>query len=266
MLDLIVASAFVQTAPAPAALFNPPLDRTFTHVTEQLRSDPAGERRYRVERALRFSRDADGLFADLTLITIEGNADGGGFERGLAGLKDRTIRYRLDPQGRLTTIPGLEGHWAAFAGGMANTDAPQGAQRALAMLRNAPPAQQRAMLWSMIEPVILPGLAAQAPYRLRPVSQPGRAPFATGAMLSGTESLSHVAGGGIELRRTVSGAHRAALGQATESVERDRDTRITLDAVTGLLTGSTEVTRTRIGAVEQVVTTRLSLAQNQDGN
>jgi hypothetical protein len=266
VLDLIVASAIVQTATVPAALFNPPLDRTFTYVTEQVRSDPEGERRYRVERALRFSRDADGLFADLTLIRIDGDADGGGFERGLAGLKDRTIRYRLDPQGRLTTIPGLDGHWAAFAGGMANTDAPQGAQRALAMLRSAPPAQQRAMLWSMIEPVILPGLAAQTPYRLRPVSQPGRAPFAAGAMLSGTESLSHVAGGSIELRRMVSGTHRATLGQATEPVERERDTRVMLDAATGLLTGSTEVTRTRIGAVEQVVTTRLSLVQNQTGN
>lgn len=266
MLDLIVASALVQSAPAPAALFNPPIDRTLTHVTEQVRSDAAGERRYRVERALRFSRDADGLFADLTLTRIDGDADGGGFERGLAGLKGRTIRYRLDPQGRLTSIVGMDGHWAAFSDGMTAPHAPPGAQRALAMLRSAPPAQQRAMLWSMIEPVILPGLAAQTPYRLRPVSQPGRAPFAAGAMLSGTESLSHVAGGGIELRRMVSGTHRATLGQATEPVERERDTRVMLDAATGLLTRSTEVTRTRIGAVEQLVTTRLSLAEKRDGN
>lgn len=264
VLDLIVASAIVQTATVPAALFNPPLDRTFTYVTEQRRTDPAGERRYRVERALRFGRDADGLFADLTLTGIDGDPDGGGFERGLAGLKNRTILYRLDPQGRLASIPGLDGHWAAFAGGMATTNTPQGAQRALAMLRSAPPAQQRAMLWSMLEPVILPDLATQSPYRLRPVSQPGRAPFATGAMLSGTESLSHVADGGVELRRMVSGAHRAALGQAAETVNRDRDTRLTLDAATGLLTASTEVTRTRIGAVEQVVTTRLSLVPKTD--
>jgi len=263
VLDLIVASALVQ-----GALFNPPIDRTLIHVTEQVRSDASGERRYRAERTLRFSRDADGLFADLTLTRINGDADGGGFERGLAGLKGRTIRYRLDSQGRLTTIPGIDGHWAAFAAGLAAPTAPDMAQRAVSAINAAPPAQQRAMLWSMIEPVILSEIAAQAPYRLRPVSQPGRAPFAVGAMLTGTESLSRLDDGGIELRRLVSGTHSAPLGNAAQpqAVERDRDTRITLDPATGLLTRSVEVTRTRIGKVEQVVTTRLSISIEGAGN
>ena len=263
MLDLIVASALVQ-----GALFNPPIDRILTHVTEQVRSDPSGERRYRVERALRFSRDADGLFADLTLTRIDGDADGGGFERGLAGLKGRTIRYRLDSQGRLTTIPGMDGHWAAFSAGLADPKAPAMAQRAVSAIRAAPPVQQRAMLWSMIEPVILSDIAAQSPYRLRPVSQPGRAPFAVGAMLAGTESLSQRDDGGMELRRLVSGTHNAPLGNPAqgEPVERDRDTRIVLDPATGLLTRSVEVTRTRIDRIEQVVTTRLSISQNVAGN
>lgn len=214
MLDLIIASALVQ-----GAQFNPPIDRTLIHVTEQVRSDASGERRYRAERTLRFSRDADGLFADLTLTRIDGDADGGGFERGLAGLKGRTIRYRLDSYGRLTTISGIDGHWAAFTAGLADPRAPVMAQRAVSAISAAPPAQQRAMLWSMIEPIILSEIAAQAPYRLRPVSQPGRAPFAVGAMLTGTESLSRLDDGGIELRRLVSGTRqrRAAPGRRTRS-------------------------------------------------
>lgn len=256
MLDLIVASALVQ-----GALFSPPIDRKMLHVTEQVRRDASGERKYRVERDLRFGRDAEGLFADLTLTAIVGSAEGGGFERGLAGLKDRTIRYRLDPQGRLLTIPGKEGHWAAFSAGLADSGAPAAAARVMAAISAAPPVQQRAMLWSMIEPVIQKDLAGQSPYRLRPVSQPGRAPFAAGAMLAGTESLSRLSDGKIELRRIVSGTHQLAFGEAPENIARDRETQITIDSGTGLLARSTEVTRTRIGDAEEVVTTRLSLSQ-----
>lgn len=261
MFDLIVASALVQSA-----LFNPPLDRSLVHVTEQTLRDASGERTYRVERSLRFSRDESGLFADLTLVTIEGAADGAGFERGLSGLKDRTIRYRLDTQGRLLAIQEMDGHWAAFSAGLVDASAPEVAKRAIDALRAAPPVQQRAMLWSMIEPILLADIAAQTPYRLRPVSQPGRAPFASGAMLAGTESLSQLGDGSIELRRLVSGTHDAPLGQAPQTVERDRETRIIMDPATGLLTRSLEVTRTRIGKVEQVVTTRLSISQNSTGN
>lgn len=263
MLDLIIAGALVQSA-----LFNPPIDRPLTQITEQVHADAAGERRYRVERTLRFSRDADGLFADLTLIRTDGQADDQRFERGLAGLKGRTIRYRLDAQGRLTTIPGMEGHWAAFSAGLAESAAPAAGMRIISALRGAPPAQQRAMLWSMVEPLILADIAAQSPYRLRPVSQPGRPPFATGAVLSGTESLSHSADGSAELRRIVRGSHRAPIDRTggTEAVERERETRITLDSATGLLERSVEVTRTRIGTAEHVVTTTLSVSENVTGN
>ncbi len=263
MLDLIVAGALVQSA-----LFNPPIDRPLVQITEQVRSDAAGERRYRVERALRFGRDADGLFADLTLTRIDGAADDNRFEQGLAGLKGRTIRYRLDAQGRLTTIPGMDGHWAAFSAGLTQSAPPGAGTRIISALRSAPPTQQRAMLWSMVEPLIVADIAAQPPYRLRPVSQPGRPPFATGAMLSGTESLSHSPDGGVELRRIVRGSHRAPIdpNAGTEAVERERETRITLNPATGLLARSVEVTRTRIGTAEQLVTTTLSISENNAGN
>lgn len=261
MFDLVIAGALIQ-----GALFNPPIDRSMVQVTEQVRRDDSGERIYRLERTLRFSRDEEGLFADLTLTKIEGAADSGNFEQGLAGLKDRTIRYRLDPQGRLLTIPGMGGHWIAFSAGLTDPAAPAMAQRAAAAIRAAPPAQQRAMLWSMIEPLLLADIAAQSSYRLRPVSQPGRAPFAVGAMLAGTESLSRLPNGTLALRRLVSGTHRAALGDSAGDADRDRETEIAIDPATGLLVRSTEVTRTRLGDVEQVTTTRLSLTEKQGGN
>lgn len=256
MLDLIVASALVQ-----GALFNPPTDQNLIHVTEQVRRVASGERHYRVERSLRFGRDGEGLYADLTLTRIDGAADDRGFERGLAGLKGRTIRYRIDPQGGLLTIPGIDGHWAAFSAGLADPDAPAAVLRVMETIRAAPRVQQRAMLWSMIEPLIQADLASQPPYRLRPVSQPGRAPFASGAMLAGTESLSHSDDGTVELRRIVSGTHRMPLGDDPKLVARDRETRIAIDPRTGLLTRSTEVTRTRIGEAEEVVTTRLLVSR-----
>jgi|GEM_PF-3396630 len=269
MLEAIAAIAVAQ-----GALFNPPIDRAMRLVTEQVQQDAGGERRYRVERTLYFGRDGDGLFAELTLDAIVGDSgeDGARFEAGLAGLKGRMIRYRLNPTGKLRSIDGLDGHWRAFVDGIATgpgraKPAPLAA-RAIAMLRETPLAQRQAMFRSMIEPLLLADFVAAPLYRNRPVSQTGRPPLGDGAVLAGTETLERLADGTLTLRRAVEGTHDTAPGggDAATRVHRSRETRTAIDPRTGLLARSMEITRTRIGKAERMATTHISLSIRDSGN
>lgn len=260
MFEAIVASVVAQ-----GAMFNPPLDRDFAYVTEQVRSDPDGERRYRIERTLRFSRDGNGLFADLTLDRIVGDGGGEGamFERALSGLKGRRVRYRLTPQGRLVSIDGIDGLWSALVGGMLPDATGTRGAGLVASLGAAPPAQRQAMFWSMLDPIVLSALAADGPYALRPVSMPGRAPGGGAATLVGTERLERIDQGMLQLTRMVRGSAPAPAsaqpGPAT-MIDRERETITTLDPQTGLLAQSTEHSSVRIGGREQLSTTRISLS------
>lgn len=259
MLDLIVASAMVQ-----GALFSPPLDRDFAYITEQVRSDSSGERRYRIERTLRFARDGDGLFADLTLDRIVGTSGGEGamFERALSGLKGRLIRYRLTPQGSLASIEAIDGHWTALIDGMTPDAAGTRGAPVIDSLRAAPLAQRRAMFWSMVDPLIISAIAANGTYALRPVSLPGRSVNGSTATLAGTEQLERTGSDELRLTRLVRGSEpasaRAGNGPTT-AIERERETVADLDPQTGLLAQSTDRTSVRIGDREQLSITRISL-------
>ncbi|VXC74391.1 hypothetical protein [Sphingomonas sp. AX6] len=261
MLNLVVASAMVQ-----GALFAPPLDREFAYVTEQVRSDPGGERRYRIERTLRFARDGDGLFADLTLDRIVGGngEEGAMFERALAGLKGRTVRYRLTPQGTLGSIDAIDGHWTALVDGMSIDATGTRGAPVVASLRVAPRRQRVAMLWSMLDPLVIPAIAADGPYALRPVSLPGRSANGTAATLVGTERLERTGGRALRLTRIVRGSEPMRAGTERSpgtTIDRERETVAILDSQSGLLSQSTDRTSVRIGDREQVSITKISLAE-----
>lgn len=263
MLELIVASAMVQ-----GALFTPPLDRRMRIVTEQVQRDAGGERRFLAERVVIFGRDGEGLFADVTLVRAEGDA-AGGFDRGMAGLRSRTLRHRLDTTGRVTAIVGIDSHWNAFIAGLSESHAGHAEGNAMAARLTAPlaaaaPPQRLAMLSGSLSPLIAVDIAATGPRPLRSISQPGRPPFGIGAMLTGTEQISRDADGRLKLRRRVSGtyrpAHDAIDGADHQSVTRTRETDAVIDPATGLIVETVEQTSTRIGAHETIATTRTSLS------
>lgn len=263
VLDLIVASAMVQ-----GAFFSPPLDRDFAYVTEQVRTDESGERRYRVERTLRFARDGDGLFADLTLNRIIGDKGGEGamFERALAGLKGRTVRYRLSPYGTLVSIDAIDGHWSALVEGMAGDARGTRGVPIVEAFRGAPPTRRTAMFWSMLDPLIIAAIAADGPYTHRPVSQAGQSAGGAPELMSGTERLERADGGGLRLTRIVQSRPAAPGGPSATTtapaIERERETTALLDPQTGLLAQSTDRMRLRIGGRDQVSTTRITLTES----
>ena len=248
---------------AVAPGFAPPVDRPLTVTTERTETEGGDVRHYRSARTIRFVHEGSGWRADVTLLQAEGDAPRGAgamFESAYGALAGKTIVFHLDAAGQVTGIDDADATWSALAEILADVALKRRAhwtqeeRRTLVEtiatpLRTLPPAQQRAMLGSLIEAVIEKDGTAQA--GTTPVRIPGRSPLGGSTMLDGTRSVT----------RTQEALHvdTHAVGQLPVS-DSGGMARIEIsishvsDPATGLLREGSDRTETRIGTGTQMRT------------
>jgi hypothetical protein len=233
-----------------AAVFAPPA-APLRVVTERAQDVAGTPWRFRVERTVRFARDGAGWRAEVRIVSATSEVPMANaaamFEAGYAGLIGRALAFRMDAAGKVIEVEGLDAAWEAFcagvvaaASGRAGYDGKARAANAEAMaapLRALPAERKRAMLASLVAPLVAEE-AGEAVGSFRPVRVPGGSPIGGSAMLEGMRSI---AAQGTLIRSTTRAEGGNADGRVTLTLSRDIDPR------TGLLTGSTEIVRTRSG-------------------
>lgn len=256
---MLLAALVLQASAAP---FAPPLAAPLKVTSE--RSEGA-DRRYVMERLVRFARDGRGWRAEVRLLRAEGDAQeasGAMFEAGFAALAGRTIVFHLDAAGEVIAIDDMAALWEHFCArvaemavarkSLAAADRATLAARIAAPLRALPAERQRAMLGSLIASLVaeegtMPGVEA--------VRVPGTSPFGGPLTLQGSRSTALLPGG---LVRAVTRAEAdIGAGGETGHVAIERTTEI--DPRTGLIARSESVTRTRRGATEAMRSTILTV-------
>lgn len=183
---MIDATPAVQAAPAPAASFRPPLNRPLLVRLAEIRQVGGRPRRFEVERRVVFRRDSSGLLAEVHPLAARADADDAVARRLLAGarmLEGQVARFRLDDAGHVTAVEREAELWAAVVAGFRKASA--GAKVPGADLSGLPPAARRAMLASLVRPLI-----EAVPPRpgVRRITLPGSAPGAAPVTLAGTET------------------------------------------------------------------------------
>lgn len=198
---MIRASRFVAVAglwaSACPAAFHPRENAPYRYDVTEKRTADGVSRWFRATRSVVFHRVPDGYEAIVTLQRTEHGAGvgvGAMFETAMAALRDRPIRYHIDAAGHVTSVADADALVALIADaierGAANTRERTGTApdaRALsAPLRNATPERKTAMLLSMLQPLLFAETAAAG---TRPVTLPSRPPLPSGAVLTGTETV-----------------------------------------------------------------------------
>ncbi|WP_447727084.1 hypothetical protein [Sphingomonas koreensis] len=196
-------AALLLAAQASVAGFAPPLDRPLRAVTEATRTDAGVTRRFTNARRIVFRRSDTGFRAEVTIESGEpataGDDDPAAmFRAGFARIAGRTVVLRLDPAGHVTAIDDQAAVWKAFLDGIGAL-APAGTgdldrKRAgriraiLAALAPMPPERQRAMLASLVEPLIAADIAAGGEAPPRAVRVPAGSSFGA-AQLDGIRAV-----------------------------------------------------------------------------
>lgn len=264
---MLLAAILLQVA-AAAPAFAPPLDAPLRVVTERVESG-ASERRFRMERLVRFAREDAGYRAEVVILRIGGDtpeASGGLFEGGFGSLAGRILIFHLDRAGRVLAIDDMADIWSRICRGVADNAAarrnlPPADRAALTARLEAPllamPAdRQRELLGSLVAALIAEESAE--PAGTKPVRIPGALPFGGAVTMEGERVLS---GAGEARMRSVTrasaeaplppeGSAPARAGRVEVEMRREFDTR------SGLLTESIDTTVTRLGSGAEARETR----------
>ena len=239
----------VLVANADGARFAPPDGQAFRHVLIEERDDGTVKRRFEAERTIVFRATPTGYAADVTLVRVSQDAGTGGmFAAGMAGLKGRTIRFQLDRAGNVVAIEGEAAIWEALCHGiesMVGTDASRRERlRPLATpLRALPEDRRRAMLASMITPLIAGPIAAEG---ARAVTVEARGLDGTRIVLDGRETRHAAALGTIAIETSASGTLPGAEAGAVPA-RVSVATRRVIDPATGLVLEARDTRDTWLG-------------------
>jgi hypothetical protein len=253
----MLLAAMILQASVAAPIFAPPVNAPLRVVTERTETSP-DERRYRLERLVRFGREDKGYRAEVIMLGSTSEAPhalGNLVERGLSALADRKIVLHLDDKGQIVAIDDMPTLWEMVCQRIADSAAARQdetarlAGRVATSLRALPPERQRALLATLVtalvstEPIDAIGAAA-------PVKLPGASPFGAPVTLEGTRRT--VAAGNGLLRTTTIASATMALparsdappGSGAISLERIR----TFDPRTGMIESGLDTTRNTAGS------------------
>lgn len=253
---MLLAAILLQASVAAPA-FSPPLDTALRIVTE--RTETAQEaRHYRLERLVRFRKEAGGFRAEALLVRqrVAGpEALGNLVERGLAALAGRTVTLHLDAKGQVVAVEDMAALWEQLCQGIASAAAsrpnlaPGDMARLVAPLRALPPERQRALLATLVTAAIMTdpwdSVGTAAPVRL-----PGASPFGTPVTLAGTRST-ETAENGLLRVRTIASAAIAIPAQDAAPARNGAvalDRRRLFDPRTGMLADATDTVRNTSGS------------------
>lgn len=269
---MLLAAVLLQASIA-APTFAPPLGTPLRIVTERIETSPA-ERRYQLERLVRFSKEGSGYRAEAVLLANTSAAPealGNLVERGLSALAGRTIVLHLDERGEVTMVDEMATLWervcqriaeaAATRHGLASGAA---SARLVAPLRALPPERQRGLLATLVTAAIMTD-PRESPGSFVPVRLPGASPFGTPVTLEGTRRTATADNGLIRASTTASAMvdlpAQPGAPMRTGSVSLDRQ-RV-FDPRTGMLSAATDTVRNVSGtgpaARETLLVTRIRI-------
>jgi hypothetical protein len=255
---MFLAAALLQVA-APAPVFAPPLDAPLRVVTERVESG-AGERRFRMERLVRFAREEAGYRAEVAILGIASDtpeASGALYEGGFGSLAGQILVFHLDRAGRVLAIDDMAGIWSRICRGVADN---AGARRNLPPAERAaltrrletpllamPADRQRELIGSLVAALVAE--EAGEPVGTKPVRIPGALPFGGAVTMAGERVLSRTGDTGMRsVTRASAEAPLAAEGAAPARGGRvDVEMQREFDSTSGLLTQSIDTTFTRVG-------------------
>lgn len=269
---MLLAAVMLQASIAAPA-FAPPLGTPLRIVTERIETSPA-ERRYRLERLVRFSKESTGYRAEAVLLANASAAPealGNLVERGLSALAGRIIVLHLDERGEVTTVDEMAVLWervcqriaeaAATRPGLASDAA---SAKLVGPLRALPPERQRTLLATLVTAAIMTD-PREPPGSFTPVRLPGASPLGTPVTLEGMRRTTTAGNGLIQASTTASAkvelpAQAGALAR-TGSVSLDRQRAF--DPRTGMLSAATDTVRNVSGtgptARETLLVTRIRI-------
>ena len=263
-----------------AASFHPIEDRPYRYETIETRTADGAVRRFHASRTVIFHRTETGYDVSVTLDAVDeqaGSDVGQMFLAATGALLHRTLHYRLGRDGTLLDVADADISIALIADaiermGIANR-ARSGDSRAMASpLRALPPERKRAMLQSILAP-LLAGAGAARDNGQRPITLPSRPPLPPGTALVGTETVSRGADAMVTVAvdargaadvGTPDGMPGATMGRSASTPNATIHTVRVIDPASGLLRDSREVAETllndgqtvHINRIETVVTLR----------
>ncbi len=229
--------------------FAPPEDQKFRHLIIEERDDGAIRRRFASERIIVFRKTPTGYRTEVTIIrnTQSAGQSGAMFLAAMAGLKGRPIHLSLDQGGALVAIEDELPIWDALCRSLEAATGGTASRRARAAgyispLRALPPERRRAMLGSLITPLIAVPSAPEGDYA---ISLPARGPDGNASVLAGRESRHIGPDGMISIETSASGDVVSPGGGAAAHIIVS--TRQRVDSRTGLIVESIETRDTAIG-------------------
>lgn len=256
---MLFAAAMLQVAAPAAPAFAPPLGAPLRVVTERIETG-ATERRFHMERLVRFAREETGYRAEVVILAVDSDtreASGALYESGFGALAGRTLVFHLDRAGRVMEINGLADIWTRLCRAVADIAAARRnlpvpgrtalVQRLETPLLAMPADRQRELIGSLVAALVAE--EASEPMGARPVRIPGASAFGGAIMMEGTRTLTR-AGAGVTSSVTLASVDTpvAAEGSAPARAGRVQiEMRREFGASTGILTHSTDITATRIG-------------------
>lgn len=265
-------------AGAAYAEFHPREGHGYRYITRQTRVDGATARAFTTERHVVFQRSATGFLAALTLDRIEQDAArdvAAMFQAALGALSGQTLRFVLDANGQIVAIENQAAVWQIIAEAMERMAGSAGgartsqAQALAAPLRAMPEARQRAMLASMLAP-ILGGDDAARTLGTRRVTLPVVSPLGSVVTLVGEERASRGEGGVLVIETFAAGpidplvAPRQLGNPLNRKPVMARVTRVRrIDSRSGLVLESRDESETVIGigdtAARRTTVTQMTL-------
>ena len=230
-------------ASATAVSFAPPLDQPILQTRVQTRTIGAETLTFTATRRIVFRPAAEGFAADVTLIAAHGEGPtAAAFERGLAGLLGRPVRYWLERDGALRSVDDVDAVWTAWTSGLP-----------------AAPAAPRERRLAIIGSPLVEIIGSPPAIGKRPVRVPVAAVGGQGDALPGFETVATAAPNRVRAVTKAQGPMRlppaAGGAQATTKIERSR----LYDTTTGLLIEDSETAETRVGKSRLTTVTRTSL-------
>jgi hypothetical protein len=270
---MLLAAILLQAGIAAPA-FAPPIDAPLRIVTERTETWP-DERRYRLERLVRFSRENAGYRAEAILLGTTSTAPeelGNLVENGLSALAGRRIVLHLDSLGRVVAIDDMALLWeqvcrhiadaAAGRRSLASGEADALAVKLVTPLRALPAERQRTLLATLVTTAIMTD-PVEPVGAVTPVRLPGASPFGAPITLEGTRHTAAADNGLIRASTiasatvTVPARDSAPARSGTVSLERVR----TFDPRTGMIATGLDTTRNASGegvaARRTLIVTRL---------
>ena len=254
----LIPIALLQGVATPTPHFAPPEDKPITYLLTSVRQDGPVSRQFRTHRRVTFRATATGYDADLELLDSSqqaGDDVGAMFQAAAMALAGERLHYHLDRQGRIIGIDNGDMIWDAFCRAIAQMDrgpgvvsSPRGrSATALAQaLRATPPAARRAMLDSMLMPLIAP--AEQSGAADRVVTVPVTTADGRSTILSGVERRSVGDQGVIDTETRAEGAIAAPASDDATPARLSYHRTILTDPATGLLVRRLEENTIAIGA------------------